>query len=104
MISAKVKLKVGTVVASEKMPGSKKLLKNQIKIGSETRQILSGIAPHYTPEEMDRQKSNRSYKSSSHEKMGEMSYGMILVAEDENGELSLASVDKSDFADGSELS
>ena len=48
----KIKLKVGTVIASEKMPGSKKLLKNQIRIGNETRQILSGIAPHYTPEEM----------------------------------------------------
>ena len=48
----KIKLKVGTVIASEKMPGSKKLLKNQIKIGNETRQILSGISPNYTPEEM----------------------------------------------------
>ena len=100
----KVKLKVGTVVASEKMPGSKKLLKNQIKIGSETRQILSGIAPHYTPEEMIGKKVIVLTNLPPRKMMGEMSYGMILVAEDENGELSLASVDKSDFADGSELS
>lgn len=100
----KVKLKVGTVVASEKMPGSKKLLKNQIKIGSETRQILSGIAPHYTPEEMVGKKVIVLTNLPPRKMMGEMSYGMILVAEDENGELSLASVDKSDFADGSELS
>ena len=100
----KVKLKVGTVVASEKMPGSKKLLKNQIKIGSETRQILSGIAPHYTPEEMVGKKVIVLTNLPPRKMMGEMSYGMILVAEDENGELSLASVDMSDFADGSELS
>ena len=100
----KVKLKVGTVVASEKMPGSKKLLKNQIKIGSETRQILSGIAPHYTPEEMVGKKVIVLTNLPPRKMMGEMSYGMILVAEDENGELSLASVDKSDFVDGSELS
>lgn len=100
----KVKLKVGTVVASEKMPGSKKLLKNQIKIGSETRQILSGIAPHYTPEEMVGKKVIVLTNLPPRKMMGEMSYGMILVAEDENGELSLASVDKSDFSDGSELS
>lgn len=104
MTSGKVKLKVGTVVASEKMPGSKKLLKNQIKIGSETRQILSGIAPHYTPEEMVGKKVIVLTNLPPRKMMGEMSYGMILVAEDENGELSLASVDKSDFADGSELS
>ncbi len=100
----KIKLKVGTVIASEKMPGSKKLLKNQIRIGNETRQILSGIAPHYTPEEMVGKKVIVITNLPPRKMMGEMSYGMILVAENADGELSLASVDKADFADGSELS
>lgn len=100
----KIKLKVGTVIASEKMPGSKKLLKNQIRIGNETRQILSGIAPHYTPEEMVGKKVIVITNLPPRKMMGEMSYGMILVAENTDGELSLASVDKADFADGSELS
>lgn len=100
----KIKLKVGTVIASEKMPGSKKLLKNQIKIGNETRQILSGISPNYTPEEMVGKKVIVLTNLPPRKMMGEMSYGMILVAEDENGELSLASVDKADFSDGSSIS
>ena len=100
----KIKLKVGTVIASEKMKGSKKLLKNQIKIGNETRQILSGISPDYTPEEMVGKKVIVLTNLPPRKMMGEMSYGMILVAEDENGQLALASVDKTDFADGSELS
>ena len=100
----KIKLKVGTVIASEKMPGSKKLLKNQIKIGNETRQNLSGISPNYTPEEMVGKKVIVLTNLPPRKMMGEMSYGMILVAEDENGELSLASVDKADFADGSSIS
>ena len=100
----KIKLKVGTVIASEKMPGSKKLLKNQIKIGNETRQILSGISPNYTPEEMVGKKVIVLTNLPPRKMMGEMSYGMILVAEDENGDLSLASVDKADFADGSSIS
>ena len=100
----KIKLKVGTVIASKKMKGSKKLLKNQIKIGNETRQILSGISPDYTPEEMVGKKVIVLTNLPPRKMMGEMSYGMILVAEDENGQLALASVDKTDFADGSELS
>ncbi|MBD9219275.1 MAG: methionine--tRNA ligase, partial [Clostridiales bacterium] len=85
----KIKLKVGTVIASEKMKGSKKLLKNQIKIGNETRQILSGISPDYTPEEMVGKKVIVLTNLPPRKMMGEMSYGMILVAEDENGQLAL---------------
>ncbi|MCD8036184.1 MAG: methionine--tRNA ligase [Clostridiales bacterium] len=100
----KVCLKVGTVVACEKMKGSKKLLKSQIKIGNETRQILSGIAPKYTPEDMVGKKVVVLTNLPPRKMMGEESNGMILVAEDENGELSIVSVDKSDFADGSSIS
>jgi len=100
----KIELKVGTVVASERMSGSKKLLKNQIKIGNETRQILSGLYPNYTPEEMVGKKVIVLTNLAPRKMMGEMSYGMVLVAEDENGQLSMATVDKADFADGSSLS
>ncbi len=100
----KVCLKVGTVVACEKMKGSKKLLKSQIKIGNETRQILSGISPNYTPEDMVGKKVVVLTNLPPRKMMGEESNGMILVAEDENGELSIVSVDKPDFADGSSIS
>ena len=49
---AKVQLKTGKVLASEHLPNSKKLLKNTVQIGDETRTILSGISKWYTPEEM----------------------------------------------------
>ena len=91
-------------MASERMAGSKKLLKNQIKIGNETRQILSGLYPNYTPEEMVGKKVIVLTNLAPRKMMGEMSYGMVLVAEDENGQLSMATVDKADFADGSSLS
>lgn len=49
---AKIELKVGTVLASEKVENADKLLKNTIQIGSETRTIVSGIAKYYKPEEI----------------------------------------------------
>lgn len=99
----KIQLKVGVVVKCEKVEGSKKLLKSQIKIGSETRQILSGIAKFYTPEEMVGKRVVVITNLAPRKMMGDMSCGMVLAASDENGNLSLVSPDKIDFADGSEV-
>ena len=51
----KVELKVGTILNSEKVEKSDKLLKNTIKIGNETRTIVSGIAEHYKPVSQSRE-------------------------------------------------
>lgn len=49
---AKVKLQVGTITSAEAIPKAKKLLKLQVDLGTETRQIVAGIAEHYTPDQL----------------------------------------------------
>ena len=80
---AKVKLRIGKIVASEKMPNSKKLLKNTVQIGDETRTILSGISKWYTPEEMVGKTVVVAYNLKPARLAGEMSEGMLLCAEDD---------------------
>ena len=99
---AKVHLVTGEVIASEAVKGSKKLLKNTIKVGENVRTILSGIAKHYSPEEMVGKKVVIVENLAPRKMMGEMSNGMILCAEDENGNLSLLTDDKQ-FESGSEV-
>lgn len=48
----KIELRVATVIRAERVPGAEKLLKLQIDVGSEQRQLVAGIAKHYTPEEL----------------------------------------------------
>ena len=90
----KVQLVTGEVVASEAVKGSKKLLKNTVKIGDETRTILSGIAKFYSPEEMVGKKVVIVGNLAPRKMMGEISHGMILCAEDKEGNLSLVTDDK----------
>lgn len=90
----KVQLVTGEVIASEPVKGSKKLLKNTVKLGNETRTILSGIAKFYTPEEMVGKKVIVVANLAPRKMMGEVSHGMILCAEDSEGNLSLATDDK----------
>ena len=90
----KVQLVTGEVIASEPVKGSKKLLKNTVKLGNETRTILSGIAKYYTPEEMVGKKVIVVANLAPRKMMGEVSHGMILCAEDSDGNLSLATDDK----------
>ena len=99
---AKVQLLTGEVIASEAVKGSKKLLKNTIKVGDETRIILSGIAKYYTPEEMVGKKVVIVANLAPRKMMGEVSHGMILCAEDADGNLSLVTDDKG-VASGSEV-
>ena len=86
-------MKVGEIIKCEKIKKSKKLLKSQIKIGGETRQIVSGIAEHYQPEDMVGKKVVVVTNLKPVKLCGELSEGMILAASDENGSLKTITVD-----------
>ena len=90
----KLDLRVGTILSAESIPKSKKLLKFSVDLGSETRTILSGIAKHYSPEEMAGKQVQVIANLPPRKMMGIESQGMILMAEDESGELSLMQPDK----------
>ena len=100
---AKLQFRVGEVIASEKAKKSKKLLVNQVKIGRETRQIVSGIAKQYTPEEMVGKKVIVITNLKPAVLAGYESQGMILCAEDADGNLSLLTVEDAAFPGGSEV-
>ena len=89
----KVQLKVGEVLASEKVEKSNKLLKNTVKIGDEVRTILSGIAKFYTPEEMVGKKVVVVTNLKPRVMCGFESCGMILCAS-EGDKLTLVSPEK----------
>ncbi len=91
---AKVRMQVGEVVASERVKKSEKLLKNTVKIGQETRTVVSGIAKFYTPEEMVGKKVIVVTNLKPAKLCGIVSEGMILCAEDAAGNLSLLSPEK----------
>ncbi len=99
---AKLQFKVGEIVACEKVKKSKKLLCSQVKIGNETRQILSGIAKYYTPEEMVGKKVMVITNLKPAKLAGMESQGMILCAEDAEGNVILMTPEK-DIASGSEI-
>src|SRR5699024_5858812 len=88
----KVDLRVGEVLQAEKMKNADKLLKLQIDLGSEQRQIISGIAQYYEPEALVGRKVIVLANLKPVKLRGEMSEGMILSGEDEYGTLSLATV------------
>jgi methionyl-tRNA synthetase len=90
---AKLDLRIGVVLEAESVKGSKKLLKLSVDIGYETRTILSGIAQHYTPEEMLGKKVVVVANLKPRPMMGTESHGMILMSEDRNGRLVLTTSD-----------
>ncbi len=85
----KLQFQVGEIIACEAVKKSKKLLCSQVKIGSQVRQIVSGIKAHYTPEEMVGKKVMVVTNLKPAKLAGVMSEGMILCAEDADGNLSL---------------
>jgi len=87
-------LRVAKVIEAEKMKNADKLLKIQIDLGGETRQIISGIAEHYEPEAIVNKKVICVVNLKPVKLRGEMSEGMILSAKDNKGNLVLTSVDK----------
>ena len=86
---AKLQIQVGEVIQCEEVKKSRKLLCSQVKIGTKTRQILSGIKQWYTPEEMVGKKVLVITNLKPAKLAGLMSEGMILCAEDAQGRLSL---------------
>ena len=86
---AKLQFQVGEIIACEAVKKSKKLLCSQVKIGSQVRQIVSGIKAHYSPEEMVGKKVMVVVNLKPAKLAGVLSEGMILCAEDAEGNLSL---------------
>ncbi len=85
----KVELKVGEVIACEKVEKSNKLLHETVRIGNETRSIVSGIAKYYTPEEMVGKKVVVVTNLKPAKLCGVLSEGMLLCAESADGTLAL---------------
>ena len=83
----KMQFQVGEIIACEAVKKSKKLLCSQVKIGSQVKQIVSGIKAHYTPEEMVGKKVMVLVNLKPAKLAGVLSEGMILCAEDEDGNL-----------------
>lgn len=98
----KIQIRVGEVLECEKVKKSKKLLVSKIRVGNEIRQIVSGIALHYSPEEMVGKKVAVITNLKPAKLCGILSEGMILAAGDDEGNLSLMTVDK-DIIAGSEI-
>lgn len=99
---AKIEMRVGTVIACEAVKKSK-LLHETVRVGSKTLSILSGIAKHYSPEEMVGKRVVVVCNLPPREMKGILSEGMIVCAEGADGTLSLISPEK-DVEDGSLLS
>lgn len=91
---AKLQFQVGEIIKCEAVPKSKKLLCSQVKIGTKTRQIISGIKAHYTPEEMVGKKVMVVTNLKPAKLAGMFSEGMILCAEDAEGNLALMTPEK----------
>ncbi len=101
---AKLELRIGEIIACEEVPKSKKLLKETIKLGSETRTVLSGIKKWYKPEDMVGKKVLVVCNLAPRKIAGIESQGMVLAAEDESGEmLSLLTPDNKDMPSGAEV-
>ena len=99
---AKLQFQVGEVIACEAVKKSKKLLCSQVKIGSQVRQIVSGIKAYYTPEEMVCKKVMVVTNLKPAKLAGILSEGMILCAEDAEGNVCVVSPEKN-MPTGSEI-
>tara|TARA_S200000501_G_scaffold370906_1_gene412961 strand:- start:1136 stop:3145 length:2010 start_codon:yes stop_codon:yes gene_type:complete len=97
---SKVDIRIGTVVKAEKVPKSNKLLRLKVNTGVDERVILSGISKFYSPEEIINKKVMVLINLKPRKMMGYESEGMLLLAEDSDGKLSLMQPD-SQVGDGS---
>jgi len=105
---AKLDLRVAKILDAEPVAGSDKLLKLKIRVGTEERQLVAGIAQHYAPDEILGKKIIIIANLEPRKIRGVESQGMLLAAgKEENGKLvglCLATVDDAEFPDGSALS
>lgn len=98
----KMQFQVGEIIECKAVEKSKKLLCSQVKIGSQVKQIVSGIRKHYSPEEMVGKKVMVLVNLKPAKLAGVLSEGMLLCAEDENGELALLTPEK-EMPSGAEI-
>ena len=99
---AKLQFQIGEIIACEAVPKSKKLLCSQVRVGSRVRQILSGIKANYTPEEIVGKKVMVVTNLKPAKLAGMLSEGMLLCAEDSEGNLALMRPEK-DMSSGAEI-
>ena len=90
----KMQFQVGEIIACEAVEKSKKLLCSQVRVGSEVKQIVSGIRKYYTPEEMVGKKVMVLVNLKPAKLAGVLSEGMLLCAEDAEGNLALMTPEK----------
>jgi len=88
----KINFRVAKVLAAERIPKSDKLLKLQVSLGTEQRQVIAGIAEHYKPEELVGKKIVVVSNLAPAKLMGQESQGMLLAASDNNGRLTIITV------------
>ena len=100
---AKMQFQVGEIIKCEEVPKSKKLLCSQVRIGSQVKQIVSGIKQHYSAEEMVGKKVMVLVNLKPAKLAGVLSEGMLLCAEDAEGNLALLTPEK-DMPAGAEIS
>ncbi|MFN2927477.1 methionine--tRNA ligase [Lachnospiraceae bacterium YH-ros2228] len=98
----KMEFRVGEIISCEPVPNSKKLLCSKVKIGNETKQIVSGIHKYYSPEEMVGKRVMVLCNLKPAKLAGVLSEGMLLCAEDADGNLALMTPEKA-FPGGSEI-
>ncbi len=98
----KMQFQVGEIISCEAVPKSKKLLCSQVRIGSQVKQIVSGIRKHYSPEEMVGKKVMVLVNLKPTKLAGVLSEGMLLCAENAEGELALVAPEK-DMPSGAEI-
>lgn len=98
----KLQFQVGEIIACDEVPKSKKLLCSQVRIGSQTKQIVSGIKKHYSAKEMVGKKVMVLVNLKPAKLAGVLSEGMLLCAEDAEGNLSLMTPEK-DMPAGAEI-
>ena len=98
----KMQFQVGEIIACEEVKKSKKLLCSQVKIGSQVKQIVSGIKQYYKPEEMVGKKVMVLVNLKPAKLAGVLSEGMLLCAEDVQGNLALVTPEK-DMPSGAEI-
>jgi methionyl-tRNA synthetase len=99
----KIQLKTAKIIAAEKVKKSKKLLKLQIEIGKEQRQIIAGVAEYYEPEYLIGKVVVVVANLQPAKLMGQESQGMMLAASNEEGKLCFVTPEKEDIGSGAEV-
>ena len=99
---SKLDIRVGSILTAKPLEGADKLLHLEVKVGTETRQVVSGIAKHFKPEELPGKQVTVLLNLAPRKIRGVMSQGMILMAEDETGKLVFVGPESA-IDDGSEV-